>query len=124
MNSARASLGPMATCSTFPRTTWSMSRRDRSILILALTGLLSGCVDYLNNYDTVTLAAGDAQKQNMLLHTKDPFNPAARDTAIDTNGQRAADAVQRYRTSLQPVSAAAEPAIQANTMGSGTPAST
>src|SRR4051812_41098305 len=126
MNSAGASSGPMATCSTFRRTRWSMSRKDRGILIVAVAGLLSGCADYLNNYDTVTLAAGDAQKQNMLLHTKDPFNPASRNTAIDTDGQRAADAVRSYRTSQQPGAAPAEPAQQqGDTTGDvGTPATT
>jgi hypothetical protein len=97
-----------------------MSRRDRGILILAAAGLLSGCADYLNYYETVTLEAGNTQKQNMLLHTKDPFNPASRNTAIDTDGQRAADAVQRYRTSQQP--GAAPPGNV--TVNVGTPAAT
>ena len=78
---------------------------------------MSGCADYLNHYDTVTLAAGDAQKHNMLLHTDDPFNPAAENTAISTDGQRAADAVQIYRTSQQP--GAAPPANI--TLNIGTP---
>lgn len=69
--------------------------------MVAVTGLLSGCADYLNHYDTVTLAAGDAQKQNILLHTDDPFNPVSKVTAIPTDGQRAADAVKNYRTSQQ-----------------------
>src|SRR5262245_36332877 len=92
----------MATCwAVQARTRWSMSKTDSGIIILAVAGLLSGCADYLNYYDTVTLAAGDDQKANMLLHTKDPFNPASRNTAIDTDGQRAADAVRNYRTSQQ-----------------------
>jgi hypothetical protein len=78
-----------------------MSRKGSSIILLAVAGFISGCADYLNYYDTVTLAAGDDQKANMILHTKDPFNPASRNTAIDTDGQRAADAVQKYRTSQQ-----------------------
>jgi hypothetical protein len=80
-----------------------MSRRNRFLLpLVAAASLVSGCADYLNRYDTVTLAAGDAQKQNMLLHTNDPFNPASRDTRIGTDGGRAADAVIRYKTSQQP----------------------
>jgi hypothetical protein len=50
-----------------------------------MSGLLAGCADYLNRYDTVTLAAGDTQKYNALLQTKDPFNPASKDTAITTD---------------------------------------
>jgi hypothetical protein len=80
-----------------------MSRSNRFLVpVLAAAGLAAGCADYLNRYDTVTLAAGDAQKQNMLLHTADPFNPASRDTRIGTDGGRAADAVIRYKTSQQP----------------------
>jgi len=58
----------------------------------------AGCADYLNRYDTVTLAAGDSQKHNMLLHTDDPFNPNSEITAIPTDGQRAANAVRLYRS--------------------------
>ena len=77
-----------------------MSRKNRLLLLaLAASGLLAGCADYLNNYDTVTLAAGDAQKQNMLLHTVDPFNPQSQNTAIETNGVRASDAVKIYENS-------------------------
>jgi hypothetical protein len=73
--------------------------RSRILLTLATFATLSGCADYLNYYEGVTLAAGDAQKQNMLLQTANPFNPASQDVAIDTNGQRAADAVRKYQTS-------------------------
>ena len=81
-----------------------MSRNSALPLILAFAGLsLGGCAaDYLNHYDTVSLAAGDAQKANRLLHTTDPFNPVSHDTAIETDGRRAADMVERYRTSQQP----------------------
>jgi hypothetical protein len=79
-----------------------MSRNRFLLPMFAAAALVSGCADYLNRYDTVTLAAGDAQKQNMLLHTDDPFNPASENTAIETDGQRAADAVIRYKVSQQP----------------------
>lgn len=78
-----------------------MSRSRTLLAVLAATALLAGCADYLNHYETVTLAAGDAQNQNRLLHTVDPFNPASKVTAIPTDGQRAADAVKNYRTSQQ-----------------------
>ncbi|ARP63388.1 calcium-binding protein [Mesorhizobium sp. WSM1497] len=59
---------------------------------------LSGCgADYLNNYDSVTLAAGDANRANTLAQTVDPFNPSSRNTHIEGNGQRIAGVVQRYR---------------------------
>ena len=74
-----------------------MSRNSALILILC-AGALSGCAaDYLNHYDTVTLAAGDTQKFNSLLQTVDPLNPASKNTHIEGDGVRAANAVQRYR---------------------------
>ena len=80
-----------------------MSRNSALPLVLAFAALsLGGCAaDYLNHYDTVSLAAGDAQKANRLLHTTDPFNPVSHDTAIESDGQRAADAVERYRNSAK-----------------------
>jgi hypothetical protein len=96
-----------------------MSKRNNgALLLLAAAGLIAGCADYLNRYDTVTLAAGDAQTQNMLLHTDDPFNPVSQDTAIPTDGQRAADAVKKYRTSQQP-GAAAQPDVTLNVDANG-----
>ncbi|WP_265517351.1 hypothetical protein [Nitratireductor luteus] len=79
--------------------------RNRLIPLAALIGLaasLSGCADYLNHYDTVTLAAGDVQKYNMMLQTTNAFNPASEVTEIPSDGKRAADAVERYRKSQEP----------------------
>ncbi|RWD31170.1 hypothetical protein [Mesorhizobium sp.] len=65
-------------------------------LVAALT---SGCAaDYLNNYDTVTLAAGDSNRSNMLLQTVDPFNPNSNNTHIEGDGQRAVAVIQQYRS--------------------------
>lgn len=74
-----------------------MSRNSVLILILC-AGALTGCAaDYLNNYDTMTLASGDTQKFNSLLQTVDPFNPASKNTRIDGDGARAAGVVQKYK---------------------------
>ncbi|MDG4886850.1 excalibur calcium-binding domain-containing protein [Mesorhizobium sp. WSM4887] len=65
------------------------------VLLLAL----SGCgADYLNNYDTMTLASGDAGNTNRLLQTVDPFNPNSDNTHIEGDGARAVAVVQRYRS--------------------------
>ncbi|WP_378951583.1 hypothetical protein [Mesorhizobium sp. ANAO-SY3R2] len=69
--------------------------RNSALPLIAIAGLLCGCADYLNRYDTVTLAAGDAQKHNMLLQTADPFNPAAQDNHIPTSGARTAFVMRR-----------------------------
>ena len=95
-----------------------MSRNKALLIVLGASGLLSGCADYLNNYDTVTLAAGDTQKANMLLQTTNPFNPQSQNTAIETDGVRASDAVRRYQTSQQP--GAQQPQNVTVNVGTGT----
>ena len=90
--------------------------RNSVLIVLMVLGPLSGCADYLNRYDTVTLAAGDAQKHNFMMQTKDPFNPASNDTAITTDGERASDAVNhRYKKMLQPGAAPPPVSIIVNT---------
>jgi hypothetical protein len=72
--------------------------RNRILLILLCAASLTGCAaDYLNNYDTVTLAAGDTQKFNSLLQTVDPLNPASKNTHIEGDGARAAAIAQGYK---------------------------
>ena len=72
--------------------------RNSALIVILCAGALSGCAaDYLNNYDTVTLAAGDTQKYNSLLQTVDPFNPASKNTRIEGDGARAAGVAQRYK---------------------------
>lgn len=59
---------------------------------------MSGCsADYLNHYDSVTLAAGEANHSNTLLQTVDPFNPNSQNTHIEGDGARAVAVVNRYR---------------------------
>ncbi|MGX5827343.1 calcium-binding protein [Mesorhizobium sp. 43Arga] len=68
------------------------------VLYLGALLAVSGCgADYLNHYDSVTLAAGDANRANSLAQTVDPFNPNSRNTHIESDGQRIAGVVQRYR---------------------------
>ncbi|RWM29775.1 excalibur calcium-binding domain-containing protein [Mesorhizobium sp.] len=70
----------------------------RSVFCFATIIAISGCAaDYLNNYDTMTLASGDANNTNGLLQTIDPFNPNSNNTHIEGDGARAVAAVQRYR---------------------------
>lgn len=63
-----------------------------------VVAIISGSTtDYLNNYDAVTLAAGDSNHANMLLQTVDPFNPNSNNTHIEGDGARAVAAFNRYR---------------------------
>lgn len=68
------------------------------VLSLGALLLFSACTsDYLNNYDSVTLAAGDANHANLLLQTVDPFNPNSNNTHIEGDGARAVAAFNAYR---------------------------
>ncbi|TJV09264.1 MAG: calcium-binding protein, partial [Mesorhizobium sp.] len=64
---------------------------------LALLALNGCAADYLNNYDTMTLASGDSNRQNQLLQTVDPYNPASNNTKIEGDGARSAAVVQKYK---------------------------
>lgn len=78
--------------------------RNSALTAVALGSacMLVGCADYLNRYDTVTLAAGDANRHNLILQRVDNMNPATENTRIETDGARAADAVKKYQTSQKP----------------------
>ena len=91
--------------------------RNSALILLLCAGVLSGCAaDYLNNYDSVTLAAGDTQKFNSLLQTVDPFNPNAKNTHIEGDGTRAAAVAQGYKFPPPPPP---PPAMTVNVGGSG-----
>ncbi|TPI65013.1 hypothetical protein FJ417_00025 [Mesorhizobium sp. B3-1-7] len=93
--------------------------RNKLLLVLLGTSLLTGCAaDYLNNYDTITLAAGDSQKANQLLQTVDPYNPASNNTKIEGNGARSVGVVQKYK--LPPSTAAPATNMTVNVGPSGT----
>ncbi|AZO61865.1 MAG: hypothetical protein E5X23_26795 [Mesorhizobium sp.] len=80
--------------------------RNKLLFVLLGSSLLGGCAaDYLNNYDTMTLASGDSQKANQLLQTVDPYNPASNNTKIEGDGARSVAVVQKYK--LPPTAAAA-----------------
>ncbi|AZO43779.1 hypothetical protein EJ076_23140 [Mesorhizobium sp. M7D.F.Ca.US.005.01.1.1] len=67
-------------------------------ICLGIVLALSGCAaDYLNHYDGVTLAVGDANRANSLAQTVDPFNPNSQNTHIEGDGQRIAGVVQQLR---------------------------
>lgn len=67
------------------------------LCVLALLPLGGCAADYLNNYDTMTLASGDANNQNQILQTVNPYNPASNNTRIEGDGARSAAVVQKYR---------------------------
>lgn len=80
----------------------SRNKQIRLVVLPVLLVGLSACADYLNHYDTVTLAAGNAQAHNLMLQRTEPFNPDSEVTWIPGDGQRTADVVKKYRTSQAP----------------------
>lgn len=91
--------------------------RNSALLLLLCAGALTGCAaDYLNHYDSVTLAAGDTQKFNSMLQTVDPLNPNSRNTKIEGDGARAAGVARSYRFPPPPPP---PPAITVNVGNSG-----
>ncbi|PBB94789.1 hypothetical protein [Mesorhizobium sp. WSM3862] len=72
--------------------------RNKLLLVLFGSSLLAGCAaDYLNNYDTMTLASGDSQRANQLLQTVDPYNPVSNNTKIEGDGARSVAVAQKYK---------------------------
>ncbi len=63
----------------------------------AMLVTLSGCADYLNHRDSVTLAAGDAMQWNQAVQTIDPWPPAASNTAIPGDGKRLTGVIDGYQ---------------------------
>jgi hypothetical protein len=59
------------------------------LAVLAPACLLAGCVDYLNNRDTVTFGAGNAAAANRAIMTARPYNPESKDVSIATGADQA-----------------------------------
>jgi hypothetical protein len=57
---------------------------------------LGACADYLNHGDTVTSSAGNAVAHNIVVHTADPWPPAAANTRIAGNGERVDKVTKKY----------------------------
>ena len=73
-----------------------MRSRNSLFAILAGSSLLSGCADYLNNRDTVTLGAGNAVEANLGIHTVNPFPAFANNTDINIESEKVQQAYGRY----------------------------
>jgi len=78
-----------------------MSRSTNAVcalgLVLALS-VLSGCSEYLDRRDTLSLAGGDAVATNEVTQMVDPWPRVSAQRNIGFNGERMENAVQRYRT--------------------------
>ncbi len=68
----------------------------RPLPFLASSILLVGCGEYLDRKETVTLAAGNAVQQNIVVHMIDPWPVHARNRDIPFSGERMANVARRY----------------------------
>jgi hypothetical protein len=59
---------------------------------------LSGCAEYLDRRDTISLNAGDAVATDKVAQMVDPWPRASADKNIAFNGAKMESAVARYRT--------------------------
>jgi hypothetical protein len=77
-----------------------MSRnKGPALLALAATMLLGACTDmYHDRRDGVSFGAGNAVAANKMTHMVDPWPARAGDRNIAFDGERMADAAERYRT--------------------------
>lgn len=70
----------------------SSKRNDRSIPVGALAsmllaaGLLSGCADYQNNWDSSSARAGNANEANTAIQTLEAWPAAAYRTTVGSGG--------------------------------------
>ena len=96
--------------------------KSKLLLVLLGSSLLAGCAaDYLNNYDTATLASGDSQKANQLLQTVNPYNPASNNTKIEGDGARSVAAVQKYKLPPSTAAPATNMTVSAGQTGTASP---
>ena len=72
---------------------WS---KNSLFAIVAGSSLLSGCANYLNNWDSITLGAGNAVEANLGIHAINPFPASANNTDIDIDSGKVQQAYGRY----------------------------
>lgn len=59
-----------------------------AVLAVTLTVSLTGCAQYMNHRDSVTLGAGDAVETNSAIHAESPWPSDVSNTDIDVEGKR------------------------------------
>lgn len=80
---------------------FSENRPLKAIALASLLGL-SACADHMNNRDSITLGAGNANAANMGIHTVEPFPASAHDTTITVSPEKTEQARARYLKPCDP----------------------
>ena len=75
---------------------------------------LSGCNQYFERQDPISLGVGDAVAQNKVAHTIHPWPPGSENPHHATNGARALIAIERYENneSIEPESIRTETSVK------------
>jgi hypothetical protein len=68
-----------------------------SATLCGLAGCLSGCSEYLDHRETVSLQGGNAVLANKVVQTIDPWPRESADNNIAYNGTVVEGAIERYR---------------------------
>ena len=74
------------------------SKAVRAFALGAVLATLSGCSEYLDRRDTISIHGGDAVATDKVTHMVDPWPPASAQKNIGFNGERMETAMERYRT--------------------------
>ena len=67
-------------------------------MLVALVAALTGCSEYTERRDAISLDAGNAVMTNRVTHMVDPWPRASANRDIAFNGERMEAAFKRYRT--------------------------
>jgi len=74
------------------------SNAMRALVLGFVLATLSGCSEYLDRRDTISLHGGDAVATDKVTQMVDPWPRVSADKNIGFNGTRMETAVERYRT--------------------------
>ena len=66
----------------------SLLSKTKNIVLIGLLLSLSGCADYMNHRDSITLGAGNASEANAAIHEQKSWPPDVSNTTIEVDGNR------------------------------------
>jgi hypothetical protein len=70
----------------------------RALALVALLAALTGCSQYLDHRETISLGGGDSVATNEVSQMVDPWPRDSANRNIAYNGDKMQSAVERYRT--------------------------
>ena len=76
----------------------SSSNPLRMLALAALLAALTGCSEYFDHRDTISLGGGDSVATNKVTQMVDPWPRDSANRNIAYNGAKMETAVERYRT--------------------------